>query len=171
MQHFESLNDTVFEITGVRVRETIPDSMLDRADEVVLVDLTADALINRLNRGVVYDLEKIPGALRNFFRRGNLVALRELALRKTAEEVDETLESYLEDHETTAPWATEDRVVVCIKGGSVAKKLVRRGYRLAKRLQGHFWVVHVHTAGETLGGHQRELNERTTWPAISAARS
>ena len=89
VQHFESLNDTVFEITSVRVRETLPDSILDRADEVVLVDLTADALINRLNRGVVYDLDKIPGALSNFFRRGNLVALRELALRKTAEEVDE----------------------------------------------------------------------------------
>jgi two-component system sensor histidine kinase KdpD len=159
VQHFESLNDTVYQITGVRVRETLPDSILDRADEVVLVDLTTDALINRLNRGVVYDLEKIPGALGNFFRRGNLVALRELALRKTAEEVDETLQHYMDEHEISSPWATEDRVVVCIKAGSVAKKLVRRGYRLAKRLQGQFWVVHVHTPGETLGRHQAELDE------------
>jgi len=159
VQHFESLNDTVFQITTVRVRETLPDSLLDRADEVVLVDLTADALINRLNRGVVYDLEKIPGALSNFFRRGNLVALRELALRKTAEEVDESLQDYLDQHEIATPWATEDRVVVCIKAGSIAKKLVRRGYRLAKRLQGHFWVVHVHTPGETLGRHHDELAE------------
>jgi two-component system, OmpR family, sensor histidine kinase KdpD len=159
VQHFESLNDTIFQITTVRVRETLPDSMLDRADEVVLVDLTADALINRLNRGVVYDLEKIPGALSNFFRRGNLVALRELALRKTAEEVDETLQEYLDEHQISTPWATEDRVVVCIKAGSIAKKLVRRGYRLAKRLQGHFWVVHVHTPGETLGRHHDELAE------------
>jgi len=159
VQHFESLNDTVYQITGVRVRETLPDSILDKADEVVLVDLTTDALINRLNRGVVYDLEKIPGALSNFFRRGNLVALRELALRKTAEEVDETLEAYLETHEIETPWATEDRVVVCVKAGPVAKKLVRRGYRLAKRLQGQFWVVHVHTPGETLGRHHRELEE------------
>ena len=131
VQHFESLNDTVFQITGVRVRETLPDSVLDRADEVVLVDLTTDALINRLNRGVVYDLDKIPGALSNFFRRGNLVALRELALRKTAEEVDESLQDYIDEHEIETPWATEDRVVVCVKAGPIAKKLVRRGYRLA----------------------------------------
>ncbi|MGD0997863.1 MAG: universal stress protein [Thermoleophilia bacterium] len=159
VQHFESLNDTVFEITGVRVRETLPDSVLDRADEVVLVDLTADALINRLNRGVVYDLEKIPGALSSFFRRGNLVALRELALRKTAEEVDESLQDYIDEHEIETPWATEDRVVVCVKAGPVAKKLVRRGYRMAKRLQGQLWVVHVHTPGETLGRHHDELAE------------
>jgi len=159
VQHFESLNDTIYQITTVRVRETLPDAILDRADEVVLVDLTADALINRLNRGVVYDLDKIPGALSNFFRRGNLVALRELALRKTAEEVDEKLEDYIETHEIETPWATEDRVVVCVKAGPVAKKLVRRGYRLAKRLQGHFWVVHVHTPGESLGRHHDELQE------------
>jgi two-component system sensor histidine kinase KdpD len=159
VQHFESLNDTVFEITNVRVRETLPDSILDRADEVVLVDLTADALINRLNRGVVYDLDKIPGALSNFFRRGNLVALRELALRKTAEEVDESLQEYIDEHEIETPWATEDRVVVCIKAGPVAKKLVRRGYRMAKRMQGKLFVVHVHTPGETLGRHHAELAE------------
>ena len=159
VQHFESLNDTIYQITTVRVRETLPDAILDRADEVVLVDLTADALINRLNRGVVYDLDKIPGALSNFFRRGNLVALRELALRKTAEEVDEKLETYIEAHEIETPWATEDRVVVCVKAGPIAKKLVRRGYRLAKRLQGHFWVVHVHTPGEGLGRHHDELQE------------
>jgi two-component system sensor histidine kinase KdpD len=159
IQHFESLNDTVYQITDVRVRETLPDSVLDRADEVVLVDLTVDALLNRLQRGVVYDLEKIPGALSNFFRRGNLVALRELALRKTAEEVDESLQEYIDDHEIKQPWATEDRVVVCVKTGKVGKKLVRRGYRFAKRLQGHLWVVHVHTSGETLGAHHHELNE------------
>ena len=159
VQHFESLNDTVFEITGVRVRETLPDSVLDKADEVVLVDLTTDALLNRLKRGVVYDLDKIPAATSNFFRRGNLVALRELALRKTAEEVDDTLESYIEEHEIGTPWATEDRVVVCVKAGPVAKKLVRRGYRLSKRLQGQFWVVHVHTPGETIGRHHHELND------------
>ena len=125
----------------------------------MLVDLTTDALINRLNRGVVYDLDKIPGALSNFFRRGNLVALRELALRKTAEEVDETLQDYIDEHEIETPWATEERVVVCVKAGPVAAKLVRRGYRLAKRLKGHFWVVHVHTPGEALGRHHDELAE------------
>jgi two-component system sensor histidine kinase KdpD len=150
VQHFESLNDTVCDITGVRVRETLPDSVLDEADEVVLVDLTTDALLNRLKRGVVYDLDKIPGALTNFFRKGNLVALRELALRKTAEEVDESLERYIAEHDIDRPWATEERVVVCLKPGIVAPKLVRRGYRLAKRLQGEFWVLHVHTPGHPL---------------------
>ena len=150
VQHFESLNDTVFDITGVRVRETLPDSVLDEADEVVLVDLTTDALLNRLKRGVVYDLDKIPGALTNFFRRGNLVALRELALRKTAEEVDDTLERYIAEHDIDHPWATEERVVVCVKPGAVAAKLVRRGYRLARRLHGEFRVLHVHTPGHPL---------------------
>ncbi|HJX63221.1 MAG TPA: sensor histidine kinase KdpD, partial [Polyangia bacterium] len=92
-----------------------------------------------------------PGALSNLFRKGNLVALRELALRKTAEEVDESLQDYIDEHEIERPWATEDRVVVCVKVGPVAKKLVRRGYRMAKRLQGQLWVVHVHTPGETVG--------------------
>jgi two-component system sensor histidine kinase KdpD len=124
--------------------------VLDEADEVVLVDLTTDALLNRLKRGVVYDLDKIPGALTNFFRKGNLVALRELALRKTAEEVDESLERYIAEHEIDRPWATEERVIVCVKPGAVAAKLVRRGYRLAKRLQGEFWVLHVHTPGHPL---------------------
>jgi two-component system sensor histidine kinase KdpD len=155
VQHLESLNDAVLEITGVRVQETLPDSVFDLANEVVLVDLTAAAL---LKRGVVYDLDKIPGALQNFFRRENLVALRELALRRTAEEVDESLEAYLADRET-GRWATEDRVVACIKSGDVAKKLIRRAYRLSRRLQGHFWVVHVHTPGETLGVHRREMEE------------
>jgi two-component system sensor histidine kinase KdpD len=128
----------------------LPDAVLDEADEVVLVDLTTDALLNRLKRGVVYDLDKIPGALTNFFRKGNLVALRELALRKTAEEVDESLERYIAEHDIDRPWATEERVVVCVKPGAVAAKLVRRGYRLAKRLQGEFWVLHVHTPGHPL---------------------
>ena len=136
VQHFESLNDTVFEITGVRVQETLPDAVLDRADEVVLVDLTTDALLNRLRRGVVYDLDKIPGALANFFKRENLVALRELALRKTAEEVDEFLERITAGEEALHPWAAEERIVVCIRPSPVAAKLIRRGHRLAKRFQG-----------------------------------
>jgi len=158
IQHFESLNDTVREITGVRVQETLPDSVFDQADEVVLVDLTADTLLNRLKRGVVYDLDKIPGALANFFQRGNLVALRELALRKTAEEVDDSLERMIAGHEREHPWATEERIVVCVRPSPVAAKLVRRGHRLAKRFQGRFWVVHVRTPGQ-LGGSGRHQVE------------
>jgi two-component system sensor histidine kinase KdpD len=158
VQHIESLNDSVFQITSVRVQETVPDSVVDRADEVVLVDLTAAALLNRLRRGVVYDLDKIPGALANFFRPGNLVALRELALRKTAEEVDDSLERYIAEHEPDHAWTTEDRIVVCVRPGEVATKLVRRGYRLAKRFQGHFYVLHVKTPGQMLGPHRKEMD-------------
>jgi len=158
IQHLESLNDSVFQITSVRVKETVPDSVVDRAEEIVLVDLTASALLNRLERGVVYDLNKIPGALQNFFTRGNLVALRELALRKTAEEVDDSLEKYLIEHEPEHPWATEDRIVVCVRPGEQAKKLVRRGYRLAKRFQGQFWTLHVKTPGQLVTGGRRDID-------------
>lgn len=157
VQHFESLNDTVLEITGVRVQETLPDAVLDRADEVVLADLTTDALLNRLRRGVVYDLDKIPSALANFFRRENLVALRELALRKTAEEVDEFLERITAGEEAPHPWATEERIVVCVRPGPMAARLIRRGHRLAKRFQGRFWVLHVCAQGRPNGAAQRQV--------------
>jgi len=158
VQHLESLNDSVFQITGVRVKETVPDSVVDRAEEIVLVDLTTSALLNRLNRGVVYDLDKIPGALQNFFTLGNLLALRELALRKTSEEVDDFLEKYLLDEQKTEhPWTTEDRIIVCIRPGEQAKKLIRRGYRLAKRFQGQFWTLHIKTPGQIVSGGRHEL--------------
>ena len=118
VQHVESLNETVYEITGVRVQETVPDTVLDQADEVVLVDLTTAALVNRLRRGVVYDLDTVPGALASFFRRENLVALRELALRKTAEEVDDFLERIAPDADVLHPWVAEERILVCARGSS-----------------------------------------------------
>ena len=103
-------------------------------------------------RGVVYDLDKIPGALANFFKRENLVALRELALRKTAEEVDEFLERITQGEEALHPWAAEERILVCIRPNAVAAKLIRRGHRLAKRFQGRFWVLHVRTHAQVGGG-------------------
>ena len=159
VQHFESLNDTVFDITGVRVQETLPDAVLDQADEVVLVDLTTAALLNRLRRGVVYDVDKIPGALANFFKRENLVALRELALRKTAEEVDEFLERITAGEEALHPWAAEERIVVCIRPSPVAAKLIRRGHRLAKRFQGRLWVLHVRTHAQIGGAGKRQVEQ------------
>jgi two-component system sensor histidine kinase KdpD len=158
VQHVESLNDTVFDITGVRVQETVPDAVLDQADEVVLVDLTTAALLNRLRRGVVYDLDTVPGALANFFRRENLVALRELALRKTAEEVDDFLERIVPETDSLHPWAAEERVVVCVRPGPLAVRLVRRGHRLARRLQGRLWVLHVRSASLE-AAERRELDE------------
>lgn len=147
VQHFESLNDTVAQITGVCQRETLPDSILDEADEVALVDVTPDALINRLNRGVIYDPAKVPQALKNFFRRGNLVALREIALRRTAEEVDDDLEQYREAKHIEDNWGAQERLVVAITPRPLATKLVRRGYRLARRMNGRFYVVFVRTPG------------------------
>jgi two-component system sensor histidine kinase KdpD len=163
VQHFESLNETVFEITGVRVRETLPDSILDEADEVVLIDVTPDALINRLKRGDIYDLAKVPSALSNFFRKGNLSALRELALRKTADEVDDKLQEYRENQHIAERWATHDRVMVALTPRLESAKLIRRGYRLSRRMKGTLWCVHVRVPGASLNAKQEaallELSE------------
>lgn len=147
VQHLESLNDLVHDITGVRMRETLPDRIVDAADEVVLADLTPQALINRLRRGVVYDAEKVPQALHNFFRPGNLAALRELALRKTAQEVDDYLLDYMNDQDIQGSWPACDRVLVCVTPQPIAPTLVRRGYRLAERLKGDLVCLHVRVTG------------------------
>lgn len=151
VQHFESLNDIVAQITGVRVRETVPDRVIDEADEVELVDLPPDALINRLRRGAIYAPEKVDQALTNFFRRGNLVALRELALRKTAEEVDEDLERFISTHDVDKTWGAADKVLVAVKATQAGAKLVRRGYTLSRRLDAEMWVAHVKPAAVLLG--------------------
>lgn len=157
VQHLESLNDTVYEITGVRVRETVPDWIIDTADEIELVDLTPDALINRLKRGDIYHQEKIPQALANFFRKGNIVALRELALQRTAEEVDEQLHQYMLAHHMDQARLAREHIVVCIAPTPLAAKLVRRAYRIAKRMQGTFDCVYVRIPGTTLGKEQEEM--------------
>jgi len=157
VQHFESLHDTVYEITGVRVRETLPDSIIDDADEVVLVDLTPSALLNRLRRGDVYALAKVPAALQNFFRPGNLAALRELALRKTAEEVDEQLRAYMEEQRIEESWRMQERVIVCVTPNIAATRLIRRGYQVARRMNGVFWTVYVRTPGAMLPPRREEI--------------
>lgn len=148
IQHIESLNDVVFQITGVKVKETIPDSIVQRADEVVVVDLTPDALQNRLKRGNVYDIAKVPQALKNFFRKGNLNALRELALRETAEEVDEELAEYMKKEGIRDNWRTVERIMVCISPSATAKKLIRRGARLANRYKCEWYVVTVNCTNQ-----------------------
>jgi len=156
VQHFESLNDVVAQITGVRVRETVPDRILDEADEVELVDITPQALVNRLNRGVIYEPAKVPQALSNFFRKGNLVALREMALRKTAEEVDEDLDEFLERHDVDKTWGVADHVVVTLTPRPLASKLIRRGYRLSSRLNGRLSVVYVHPPAVVLSAREKQ---------------
>lgn len=156
IQHVESLNDVVFEITGVRVRETVPDWVLDTADEIELVDLTPDALLNRLMRGDIYKEEKIPQALANFFRKGNIVALRELALQRTAEEVDEQLHEYMEAHDMAQGKLAREHILVCTALRPMSQKLVRRGSRIAKRMQGTFDVVFVRPPGASLTKREDE---------------
>jgi len=156
VQHLESLNDTVCTITGVCVRETVPDRVLDQADEVELIDVPPDALINRLRRGAIYAPEKVDQALSNFFRRGNLVALRELALRKIAEEVDDDLEKFISSHDVDKTWGAADRVLVAVTPRKQSAKLVRRGYQLAHRLDGDLWVIHVKPAAVLLGGAEQQ---------------
>ena len=167
IQHLESLNDAVFEITGVRVRETVPDWVVDSADEIELVDLTPDAVINRLKRGDVYQGQSIPQALGNFFKKGNIVALRELALRQTAQDVDVQLQALVPTPSEAPLKAVRDRVVVCVSPKEVSLKLVRRGYRLARRLEGDLVCLHVRTperayrwqAGSALAGGLRPCAE------------
>jgi two-component system sensor histidine kinase KdpD len=155
VQHLESLNDTICQITGVCVRETIPDRVLDEADEVELVDVPPDALINRLKRGAIYAPEKVDPALSSFFRRGNLVALRELALRKTAEEVDDDLEEFIASHDVDKTWGAVERVLVAVTPRPQSAKLIRRGYQLAHRLGGDLWVVHVKPSAVLLGRREQ----------------
>ena len=145
IQHLESLNDVVFQITGIRVRETIPDKIVQQADEVVVVDLAPETLQNRLRRGNVYDMEKVPQALKNFFRKGNLNALRELVLRQAAEEVDEALDSYMKKEGIRDNWHTVERIMVCISSSPNAKKLIRRGARIANRYKCEWHVVTVNS--------------------------
>ncbi|HEY9059376.1 MAG TPA: universal stress protein [Pseudobacteroides sp.] len=143
IQHLESLNDVVYQITGIKVKETIPDYIVDKADEIVVVDLTPDALQNRLNRGKIYDPEKVTHALKNFFRKVNLNALRELTLRQTAEEVDEELSEYMKKEGIRDNWHTAERITVCISAGPSSKKLIRRGARIAKRYKCEWYVITV----------------------------
>ena len=143
IQHLESLNDIIRQITGVTVRETLPDRIVNQADEVVMVDLPPDALQKRLKRGSVYKLDKVDRALKNFFRKGNLNALREIALRQTAEEVDEDLLEYMKEHGISDNWHTVEKVLVCASPSQSARKLIRTGARFSGRFKCEWFVVSV----------------------------
>jgi two-component system sensor histidine kinase KdpD len=148
IQHIESIAPTVRAITGVPVRETVPDWVLQVSDETVMVDLTPEALQNRMRRGDVYGTEKIEQALKNFFRRGNLIALRELALRQVAEQVDRSLESYMEEKDIQESWGVRERIAVCISANPKAQYLVARAARMARRMDAELFAVHVDLEGE-----------------------
>ncbi len=145
VQHLESLNDVVAQITGVQVRETIPDGVFDRADEVELIDLPPDELLERMREGKVYGGEKSVQALGEFFRKGNLIALRQLALRATADRVDAAMREYRERHAIAQPWVAGERLLVCVGPDDLSERVVRAARRLALAHHAQWLAVYVET--------------------------
>jgi two-component system sensor histidine kinase KdpD len=147
IQHLESLADIVETITGAPVRERIPDWVADQADEVELVDMSPHALRQRISHGNVYPQERADQALHSFFREGNLDALRELALRRVATAVEEDLEAYMREHHIEAAWPAGERVMACVDARPNARRVLRRAWRMANRLQADLLAVFVETPG------------------------
>ncbi|HZR89513.1 MAG TPA: sensor histidine kinase KdpD [Bradyrhizobium sp.] len=145
IQHIESLNDVIAQITHVRVRETVPDSVFDRADAIELIDLTPDDLIQRLKEGKVYVPKQAERALEHYFSPGNLTALRELALRRTAERVDEQLLTHMQANAIAGPWAAGERILVCVSEDPRAAGLVRQAKRLADRVHAPWTAISIET--------------------------
>jgi len=148
VQHLETLNDIVAKITGVVVRETVPDSVFEQADEVELIDLPPDELLERFKDGKVYIPDQAQEAVKNFFRKGNLIALRELALRRTAERVDAQMRLYMHEHAIGKAWPTAERLLVCISPGPESARLVRAGKRMADRLGAPWVAAYVETPAQ-----------------------
>lgn len=149
IQHVESLNDVVAGITHIRVRETVPDSIIDRADDIELIDLTPEDLIDRLNDGKVYVPEQAERAIRNYFSPGNLTALRELALRRTAQRVDAQMVDYLRTRRIEGPWSASERVLVMVDSAEGANAVVRYAKRMADRLRAQWTAIHVESPSDT----------------------
>ncbi|GLK80081.1 sensor histidine kinase [Methylopila turkensis] len=147
IQHVESLNDIVAQITRIRVRETVPDRIIDRADDIELIDITPDDLIRRLKDGKIYLPKTAERATAHYFSQGNLTALRELALRRTAQRVDAQLVNHMRANAIAGPWAAGERVMVCVEDGAQAANLVRAAKRMADRLQAPWLAVHVELPG------------------------
>ena len=164
IQHLESVNDVVERITGVKQQETIPDEIVRAAEQVELVDMTPEALRRRMAHGNIYPPERIDTSLANYFRLGNLAALREIALLWVADKVEESLQQYLEDHGIEGTWETRERVVVALTGAPGGDVLIRRAARMARRVQGDLLGVHVRpsdglatSSSELLQKHRRLL--------------
>jgi two-component system sensor histidine kinase KdpD len=153
VQHLESLNDVVAKITRIRVRETVPDNILELADEIEVVDLTPEALIERLNEGKVYVRDQAQRALKHYFSLGNLTALRELALRATAQRVDNQMLQYMQSHAIAGPWAASERVLVCVSEDPRTSELLRYASRMADRLKAKWTALYIE------GAHHAMLSE------------
>ncbi len=162
VQHIESLNDVISQITGIPVWETVPDAVLESANEIELIDLPPDELLQRLKEGKVYLPQQAERAAQNFFRKGNLIALRELALRRTADSVDAQMREYRDNHAIQEVWKVKERLLVCIGPGGAAENLVRAACRLAQQMKAEWIVVYVETAKlQRLSKEQRDAVMRT----------
>jgi two-component system sensor histidine kinase KdpD len=166
IQHLESVHDIVQQITGVKVRERIPDTILQKADEIQLVDVTPETLRKRLMDGKIYKKEKIERSLANFFTINNLGALRELSLREVADDVDDKI-SQLEEIIENGPTGIKERILVCVQYGPTADKLIRRGWRMASRMNAELYILNVERGSlENLSGEkQQKISE---WKALTA---
>ena len=157
IQHIESLNDVVAQITGTTVHETIPDSVIDDVTDIELIDLPPDELINRLQEGKVYVPDQAARAIQKFFRKGNLTALRELTMRRAAERVDDQMRAYMRRAAIPGPWPAGERLLVCISPGTLGERLIRTGRRLADELKAEWTVLYVETPGQArLSQEQRD---------------
>jgi two-component system sensor histidine kinase KdpD len=145
IQHLESLNDVVAQITNVTVRETVPDSIIDEADEIELVDLPPDELLDRLNEGKVYVPDQAARAIHKFFRKGNLTALRELAMRRAATRVEDHMLDYMQTRAIPGPWPASERILVCVSSNPLGERLVRSARRLADELKADWEAIYVET--------------------------
>jgi two-component system sensor histidine kinase KdpD len=147
VQNLESLNDHIRDITGLQIEDTVPDQILHAAGEIELVDVTPRALMNRFERGVVYPAQTQDPSTIAFFREGNLTALREIAMREAAGRVDEDLTAYRKDKKIEKPWATNDRVMICLTPNRNSLRLIRKGWRMGQRLRGEVVAVFVEHSG------------------------
>jgi two-component system sensor histidine kinase KdpD len=157
IQHVESLTPRVQALTGVGVREQVPDWVLDRADEIVISDLTPEALVTRLRRGDIYPMDRVERSLANFFRRGNLIALREMALQRVTRAVDRTLDDYVKRKRLGSHWTVAEKIAVCISSNAQARDLIARGARLAEALNAELYVLHVESERDHRPERKRTL--------------
>jgi len=159
VQHVESVGPTVQQITGVQVRETVPDWVMQRVDEIVLADLTPQALQKRMQRGDIYPVDRAQRALSHFFRPGNLIALRELALRQVTGVVDRSLDAFLEKDDTQPAHTVRERIAVCVSSNPAAQYIVARGSRMAQAMGGELFVFYIDVGRDTRPEDQKSLTE------------
>jgi two-component system sensor histidine kinase KdpD len=157
VQHIESVTPTVQSVTGVTIREAVADWVIQRADEIVMADLTPEALQERMRRGDIYPVDRTDKALANFFRRGNLIALRELALQHVTKTIDKSLTEYLDSKHIMDNWAVRERVAVCISSNPQSQSLIARGARLVEAVGGRLYVLHVDTERDRTPEQERSL--------------